>query len=187
MRKVISLLICLFSMYSCQVAKIEASQNKKQLQKEFAETLTFSIELEAASPMQTTAFNSLSNTNLIAPGNTVGRFNISQTSAYFRMEGDQVDMSLPYFGERRMGGGYNDDNGIEYKGKIDDLKVEFNEKKKYYRISFSAQKNTESFDVNIQLFQNLNIQMFINTSHRSNIRYDGYAEELPKKEGEAVD
>lgn len=40
---------------------------------------------------------------------------------------------------------------------------------------------TESFDVSIDLFQNLNTRININSTHRTSISYDGYAEVLAEE------
>lgn len=180
MRTIFLLLIGVIALNSCQVTKLVATENKTELQKELVDKRTFKSEFEWANPLQTNGLITLTNTNLIAPGNTVTRFNISQTNAYLIMKGDSVDVSLPYFGERRMGGGYGNDKGITYRGKVDDIKVEFDEKHKDYQISFLMQTNTESFDVSIHLFSNLSTQLYISTSHRSAIRYEGSAFEIPE-------
>lgn len=129
MLRICGLIICLFMLCSCQATKIDATLKQKQLQKEFAKTMAFKITSNWANPMVTTSMNALNNSGLIAPGSTANRFYISQGSNHLTIDGSKVDVDLPYFGERRMGGGYNDDNGIIYKGDIENLSVEFDEKK----------------------------------------------------------
>jgi hypothetical protein len=177
-----SLVIFLLTLQSCQTTKSVASPKQIQLQKEFAETTAFKINSNWANPMATASMNALSNSGLIAPGSSAGRIDISQNNNHLSIEGTKVDMVLPYFGERQMGGGYNTGktSGINYKGDIKDLSVEFNEKKKRYSISFSMSKSTESFDVTIDLFQNLTTRVNINSSHRTGISYDGVATALPE-------
>ncbi len=181
MLRSLSLVICILTLYSCQTTKSVVSPKQIQLQKEFSQTTAFKITSNWANPMPTTSMNALSNSGLIAPGNSIGRFDISQNSNYLTIDGSKIDVFLPFYGERQMGvSRNNDDNSISYKGDIDNLTVKFNEKKKVYSISFSMKKSTESFDVTIDLFQNLNTRISINSSHRTSISYDGTAEELPE-------
>jgi hypothetical protein len=176
-----SLVICLLTLQSCQTAKLAASPKQMQLQKEFAETTSFKITSNWANPLPTTGMNALSNSGLIPPGSTASRINIIQNSNYLSMEGSKVDVYLPFYGERRMGGGYNNNSsGIKYKGAVEKLKVAFNDKKKLYTISFVMKQKTESYDVTIDLFQNLTTRINIDSSHRTHISYDGVATALPE-------
>lgn len=181
MYRIYSLIICLFTLYACQSAKIDATPKEMQLQKEFAETTAFKITSNWANPLPTKGMNALSNNGLIPPGSTASRINITQNTNYLSMEGSKVDVYLPFYGERRMGGGYNNNSGgIKYKGAVEKLTVEFNDKKKLYTISFVMKQKTESYDVTISLFQNLTTRISINSAHRTSISYDGYADVLPE-------
>jgi hypothetical protein len=181
MYRIYSLIICLFTLYACQSTKIDATPKQTQLQKEFAETTSFKITSNWANPLPTTGMNALSNSGLIPPGSTASRINIIQNSNYLSMEGSKVDVYLPFYGERRMGGGYNNNSsGIKYKGAVEKLKVAFNDKKKLYTISFVMKQKTESYDVTIDLFQNLTTRINIDSSHRTHISYDGVATALPE-------
>lgn len=181
MFRIYVLLICLCTFCGCKTANVEASPNQIQLQKDMAESTTFKITSNWANPMASTGMNALSNSGLLQPGNTASRINIASNNNHLIMEGTAVDVYLPFFGERRMGGGYNTSSGgIKYKGAVEKLNVEYNEKRKLYKISFVMKENTESYDVSIELFQNLTTRINIDSSHRTSIAYDGYAEVLPE-------
>jgi hypothetical protein len=175
-----SLAVCLLTLQSCQTAKLAVSPKQMQLQKQFAETIAFKVKSNRAEPMTSSGMNALSNSGLRPPGSAIGSFDISLNSNHLTINGSKVDVFLPFYGERQMGVGYNDDSGINYKGDIQNLTVKFNEKRKQYSISFSMKNSTESFDVTLELFQNLYTRIKIICSHRSNISYDGYAEALPE-------
>ena len=176
------LLICLYIFCGCKTSKVDASPKQIQLQKDMAEATTFKITSNWANPIATTSMNALSNSGLLQPGNTASRINIGSNNNLLIMEGPNVEVYLPFFGERRVGGGYNTSSGgIEYKGDVEKLNVEYNEKRKLYQISFVMKENTESYDVTIDLFQNLTTRINIDSSHRTSISYDGYAEVIPEK------
>lgn len=177
MFRIYGLIICLFMVYSCKSAQIEATPEQVQIQKEFAETTTFTITSSWVNPMPTTSMNAINNSGLLMPGNSAGRIDISQTLNHLIMEGTTVDVDLPYFGERQIGGGYNTDkdSGMSFKGEVKKLAVNYNEKKKVYTITFNMNKGTESMSVTIDLFENLKTRININSSHRTSISYDGVA------------
>lgn len=96
----------------------------------------------------------------------------------------RLEIFLPFFGEQRMGEAYNNDKEIEYHGKIEELEVKLNEKSKDYYISFRVKNASETYEVGIQLFSDLSSQVMVQSSHRSFIKYDGYAKaiEIQRKE-----
>ena len=173
------LILCLLMLYSCQTTKSAASDKQSQLQQEFARTLAFEVRSNWASPKTTSGMNALNNSGLIAPGNSVGRFDISRNSNYMTLDSTKVAVFLPFYGERQMRvDRNNDDNSISYTGDVKNLTVKYNEKKKRYDISFTMTKTIETFDVTIELFENLSTRTSINSTHRTGIVYDGYAKEL---------
>lgn len=174
-----SLLLCVFLFCACKTSQTMATPEQKQLQKEFAETTTFKVSSNWANPLQTTGMNALNNSGLIPPGSSASRMNLDKGSNYVIIKGSEVDIDLPYYGEIQIGGGYNTkDNGIRYEGTVNDLVVKYNEKRNLYRITFRMKKDTESFDMTIELFENLTTRINVNSSHRTSITYDGSAETL---------
>ena len=183
MYRITSLIICLVVLYSCGSAKIEGTPQQIALQKELAEQTAFKITSNWANPMPTAALNAVANSGLMPAGSSASRMNILQTPNYLEMNGNKARIDLPYYGERQMGGGYNNtsDNGITYKGEVNNLKVEFIDKRKVYRIAFNVKNNTESLDFTIELYQNMNTRIQVTSSHRTSISYDGAAEKLPEE------
>lgn len=160
---------------ACKTASVEATQRQMALQKQFAENLKFTIVSNAAKPLVTVGMSQLQNSGIIRPGSSISRFDLTTIENHLIMDSTQVDLFLPYYGERRMGGGYNTDAGIKYKGPVKDLVVEHNKDQGFYIIEFGVRDKTESLDIKIRLYQNLKTHIYINSTQRTSINYDGFA------------
>ncbi|WP_350285862.1 DUF4251 domain-containing protein [uncultured Croceitalea sp.] len=151
--------------------------------KTLVESQRFNFNPRWANPMGTQSLNAIANAGLLAPGSTVNRIDLIGTAGFFTVKGDSVMADLPYYGERQMGGAYNpNDIGINFEGVPRKFKLTFNEKKQAYEIKFDINNGTEVFNVNGVLFPNKKAMLFINTSQRLTIQYQGDFEELDDKE-----
>ena len=103
----------------------------------------------------------------------MNRINLIDNPNYVRMNGDSVSIFLPYFGVRHMGGGYNADNGIRVDNVVKNLKI--TDKRKSSQLNFTANssKNNESYQFMIEIFENGNTYIVVNSSQRSTINYQG--------------
>ncbi|MGY5353802.1 DUF4251 domain-containing protein [Wenyingzhuangia sp. IMCC45467] len=146
-----------------QIYKLDSLVNNKQ----------FTIESTWAQPQVTTAMQQVLNSGLMQPGSGAGNINLVGNYNYLTISGDSISSHLPYFGERQMqvnyGGG---DGAISFKGVMKNYEVKKN-KDHSYRINFSAQSNSETFNVSIKLFPNLQSNMFISSGARFPISYTG--------------
>lgn len=98
-------------------------------------------------------------------------------SNFIRFEGDSVDIFLPYYGERYTGGGYGSSGGIEYKGPLNDLKIQERQKQQEVLLRFEGEHDSENLEFIITLYPNGNANTSVNTSERSSITYRGEVQE----------
>ncbi len=145
----------------------------------------FEIEAEWAQPQLTRSMAQLSNSGLFPLGSNSGNISLIGNGNYIRMKGEKVHALMPYFGERQMGGAYNNNaNGIEFEGIPLDLEVNKGKEENSYEIIFNINdKNnpTESHRVVISLFPNLKSSVNINSNQRFPIRYRGRVKNLEKE------
>lgn len=106
-------------------------------------------------------------------GGRVSRIDIAGDNAYMKMQGDNLVMELPYFGQRQvaqMGGG---NQGIRFEGTTTDISTGRNEKKNYYNLDFSTRNQSELLQCNLQVFSGMSAVLTVNSNQRNAIRYEG--------------
>ena len=145
--------------------------------KSFAQKKEFEIENRWANPMRANTVTFINNPNFNS-----GNVNLIGNTNYIKFKGDSVDIYLPYFGVRQMGGGYNDRSGIKFEGIPQDLEITENENKKYVRYEFTANDETENYQFFITLYANGNASTSVNSSQRDNISYTGKFDRLEEEE-----
>lgn len=133
----------------------------------------FTFEVRNVEPQVTTALTRLANSGIIQPGNTIGNINVAGNGYFLSMDGDQVKANMPYYGERQMGGGYNSDSGVVFDGTAKNIKIEKDELKQRYSISFTVNGSDENYFVTVTTTANLSGEVWIRSSHRNRIRYKG--------------
>ena len=136
----------------------------------------------SAHPTVTNAISQIAQSGLLAPGSTVGRIDLGGNSNFLKIDGDSVTANLAYYGERRLGGGYNSNSGIEFKGGAEDLEIVKDDVKNSYRLSFRVREQVETFNVTITLSSKLIGTLDIIGSHRTRIAYSGRANTLKESE-----
>jgi hypothetical protein len=133
--------------------------------------------------MASQSFNSIANAGLLPPGSTASRIDIAGTGGYFRLVGNSVKANLPFFGERRMGGGYNQNQtGIEFDGIAQDLSISDMKKGDGKTIRFNIKEKTESYQVIAQLYPGGTARLTVSSSHRTNMWYQGNVSEYKAKD-----
>ena len=140
------------------------------------ESGSYEVTLDFANPMASTELNTL---RLLSPDNTGNRMDISGNVNHIKYSEDSLDVRLSYYGTRFSGvtdisGG----GGIVFKGKPENYKTSFNEKKQRTTISFGIRERAESYDVIIEVYPSSKAFLSINSSQRSSITYDGSISEL---------
>ncbi len=162
--------LCVVLMMGCAAQRSAATNI--ELDQAMAER---AVEMKAqfAHPLVTRAMSQIGNSGLLPQGSTIGQINIAETTNFFRIHGDSVTADLPYYGERQMGGGYANKDGIEFAGVPENLEIRQDSITKGYTITFGIDGKTENFRVNAQVQPNLRSQLRINSTHRTAIRYSG--------------
>ncbi len=169
-------LIMVFVLMSCGT---NTSKNiTEQQQREFTQLMDsneFEIVFISAQPMASQGLQAVANAGLLAPGSNLARIDLIGTANYLRRVGDSVSASLPYYGERQIGGAYNNSEevGINFKGTPTDISLVKNEKNGSYKMNYTIKNKTETFIVNSVLFPNKTVSTTISSSHRRTISYRG--------------
>lgn len=169
----VGMFLSLILMVSCAASSKATPEQKAALDKMVSEK---QMEIRAlwAQPMASQGLTSIANAGLLPPGSTASRIDVSSSGGYLRIVGDSVMADLPYYGERRMGGGYNTrDVGVKFNGVPEEFSSEYITKSEGYTIKFNINNGTEVFQVVAQLFPNQNALLTIASSHRTNIWYQG--------------
>ncbi|AWX46149.1 hypothetical protein HME9304_03181 [Flagellimonas maritima] len=158
-----------------------ASNPKPEYSKEQVERLdqivsnnSFAITARWAWPLATGSLGNLANAGLLPWGSTASMIDISGSNNYLHILKDSVVAKLPYYGERQMGGTYgNTNNGIQFDGAPKNFRMTKNDDGKGYKLDFLINNNMETYDVNVNLYPNLQSRINITSSHRTTISYKG--------------
>ncbi len=175
-------IVCLLAMFiSCSSSQktMEASAKNDQL-KEFITEKQFEIVSDFAIPRASAAYTQVVNSGLLGVGNSGTTVNLSGNSNYLRMYGDSISIALPFFGERQFGGGYGRDSGISFNGLYKDYKETYHPEKDSYTISFQTTNATDNAFFTINMYASLRTTIFMNSTNRSSISYDGHVGKLNK-------
>lgn len=160
-------------------SKTVAPTAQSKMLDELVSQKSFQIESDWAQPLVTNSLISISNAGLFPPGSSANLISLIGNPNYLKVQGDSIDVYLPYYGERQMGGGYNNNDGaIQFKGIPEDYEITRNEKTQGQEIRFKMTNKSETFRVAVTLFPNLKSTIFVNSSQRFSIRYQGEVEAI---------
>lgn len=177
-RVILSLSLLLFCAWSCSTSKNAATDEDIKALKDLVDSKAFTIESDWANPQVTSATQQVLNSGILEPGSNAGGINLIGNSNFLTISGDSIKSYLPYFGERQMNVGYGgEDNAIQLDGLLENYSVE-EKKNNSYLIRFNAKSNSESFQVYITLFSNMNSDIRINSNTRFSIGYRGMVEPI---------
>lgn len=187
MRNYILFLIVLLFMIGCASNNPVITQQQREEVQTLVTTKSFKIDSEWAFPRVTSAMISLQNAGFFPNNSTASMIDISAHDNYFIMDKDTVDAKLPYYGERQFGAAYDRTNGggIAFKGVPENVVT--TKTKNGYKINFrirGSNDRTETYRVNILVYDNLRARINIFSSHRLTIEYRGKVTDIPNKEGE---
>lgn len=170
-------ILCGILLLGCKASQdLETSATQKKAFAELIEGKSYEITSKLAFP--TNAIVTLANSNFLPVNSNQSSINLFNISNYIEKNGDSIRLDLPYFGVRRMGGGYGDDNSIVLEGVPSTYEVTYNERKQRYKIFFRMRKKQETFNVTVYLFPNLMSDVRVVSSHRSPISYRGSIKEI---------
>ena len=165
---------------SCTSSKMHTTAEVKAL-KDIMNDSVFEFEAQTANPMMTQGMNSISNAGLLPPGSTSGMIQLLGITNYLKVKGDSVMANLPFYGERRFGGGYGSSTGIEFEGIPTSYTQVYNEEKNRYDIRFDISNDMEVYQVNLAVFPSMTANVSVASNQRNVIRYSGTIRS-PKKE-----
>lgn len=165
------LFVLLINCSAKQVVATETSDRTKEL----ISKKRFSIDCTKAYPTPTLGLQSVANTGLLPPGNSVGLINISGNENQFKILGDSITVYLPFYGEQRMAGiSYGrTNNGIQFNGIPDASSFDGKDKKGNQILNFTFKNNGEQCQAKIKIFPSGHSDININSSHRTSMRYSG--------------
>ncbi|MFS4456950.1 DUF4251 domain-containing protein [Maribacter sp. 2304DJ31-5] len=171
-RKILWINILFILSISCGTKRTVIGNNK--ILDALIESNSFEITVTKVQPLVTNALNQIASSGLIPLGSTINQINLNGASNFIRIVGDSISANLPYYGERQMGGGYNQNAGIQFNGRPKNLEILKDRVKQDYTITFRIRNTSESYNVNAIIHSNLSSSITITSSHRSVIRYTGY-------------
>ena len=159
---------------SCGSMQNKGSEAQKAILTDLVTNKTFEIVANWANPLASTDFMQLVNLGgILPPGSNGSNISLAGNTNYLRFIKDSVAIELPFFGERRRGGGYSADGVISYAGSYNNYAIAYNATKQRYKITFNVKKNTEHLQFTIWLYENLKATIALNSSDRSFIDYNG--------------
>lgn len=166
---------CLICLISCSSTKELTEAERSQLNKieTLLDTKSIAFEGDWAYPLASSSLNQLANYGLLGNGNNAGSINLQGNPNYIRIINDSISAYLPYYGERRVGGGYNTDSGIVIDGLLENYEHIVNNEKGTVLVTFKASQKTEKYDVSMTIFHSGKTDIVINSTQRANIRYAG--------------
>lgn len=175
MKRKIEIGILLLVFWACGSSSktVEATTESNKLD-EMVDQKSFEIVSEWAMPLMTNSLNSIGNAGFFPPGSAGSRITLIGNPNYLRVRGDSVSAHLPYYGERQMGGGYNNrTTAIKFKGIPKDFEITKDDKDQSYAVHFEINDQSENYNINLKLFPNLKGSISVNSSQRFQIRYSG--------------
>lgn len=102
-----------------------------------------------------------------------GSANRVDNPGYLKMDGDQVDLQLKYFGSSQVSTTYGRAEGLRVVGPASDLSSNRNEDGKSYDLNFTVSNKSETLECNLRIFSGMRAVLNVNSNLRSSIRYDG--------------
>lgn len=106
-------------------------------------------------------------------GGRVNRIDLTGRNAYMTLTGEEVQMQLPYFGQRQVATMGVADQGMQFKGTATDIRTKRNEKSNNYDMDFKTRNQSESLQCNLRVFSGMRAVLTINSNQRNSIRYEG--------------
>ena len=160
-----------------------SKEMKSQRLTELIENKNLKFVAETASPIAQREINQL--TFLLPQGSSPNRILLTGGEDYFKMIGDSISVDMAYYGTRQMGGPYEfNRTGIHLNVKPKLYEAKYDERKKIYRLKYKAHDNRESFNIVVKIFPSMKAEMYINTSHRTAINYNGFVTEALESSSE---
>lgn len=108
---------------------------------------------------------------------------IVTTPNVIRIQGDQVRIYLPYFGELRANTPYQVDGGIKYEGVMEGFSTDFKERKRITVVKFGIDRGIEDHDFYMYINKDGQTRVTVISSGRTSISYYGPTTEIREESG----
>lgn len=169
--KNIFLLLLVLVCFSCASKKMASAQEISTLNNTVNKG-NFKFVATYANPL---GFNNVKGLeSLLPPGSTLGSINLINSVNYFLVKNDSIKVDLPYYGEKQLSTGYNNNNNsLEFEGKAKTTKKDYQESKQRFVIKYNLKNDQENLQVFLTLFPNKSALLRVNSSHRTSISYNG--------------
>lgn len=169
--------VCVLFVLSIVLIGCYSGANKNVVKSDYVNDLvekdTFKIFSEFAIPLNATTATS----NLMTIDNQSGQVNLQSKNNYFKKNGENLAIDLPYFGEKQLSSTYDgSSNDIAFNGKPTSTKHSYNAKKGIHTYQFRVNTSIERLNIRLTIYQNLNTRLKITSSHRTAITYTGKIE-----------
>ncbi len=177
----IALLGFLMVLFGCSSTNKILSAQQISTLKDVVEAKEIEIEFNWAQP--TGLISSVSGLqNLIPFGSTINNINLNGNPNFFKINKDSLSIDLPYFGSQQLPKGYNNTEiGVNFNGTPEKFEEKFDAKRNKYILTYWLKGTDESYKVILVLFPNNSSVLYVNSSHRTPINYDGEWKRIPKK------
>lgn len=117
---------------------------------------------------------------LLPPGSTQANINLVNNPNHFKMDGEEVDLLLPFYGEQQINKGYSTSySGFEFKGPYTRYTEKFNNRKQEYTLNYWISTKEENLRAVVTLFPNQKCTLILSSSTRTSITYYGNWLPLP--------
>lgn len=181
-KQIIIFIVSITLLFGCGSTRRDSAANRQgETLTSIAEKRSFRIQSQWAFPLMTQGMISVANSGLLTPRSSGNRIDLIGNPNFFEVRGDSVRISLPYFGERQIGGGYaGSEEGIRFEGIPLSYTVREEEGKTIVDIQIRNEFETLRF--NLFLFPAGRADINMNSSHRTSIRYSGSLKALPDQE-----
>ncbi|WP_213523490.1 DUF4251 domain-containing protein [Nonlabens sp.] len=177
-----SVLVALLVLISCKTSFTADDRSQlENLQKKMSQQ-GFEFEADVVIPFNTQALNNVANDLLIRSGNSLSRIDVQGDDYSLKIVAQEGEFALPFYGERRISGGYAADAGFNFTADIKNIKSNINDKNGYISYQFTTKNDVETLDVELQIYQPNNVKLNINSSHRTFMKYEGRLKWLEVKE-----
>lgn len=156
----------------CASQKVETPEMKRMADKIKQKVADKDLEIfvNAANPL---ANQEIAKIGLLPAGSTANRI-LLNGDEYLKFKGDSLSVYLPYFGTQQLPGEYNKGTqGIQFDLPYESYKVDYNEKKKVHTLKWRLKSQREFLTVIVKLFRSGKATVYVNSSHRTAINYDG--------------
>jgi len=111
------------------------------------------------------------------------RVNLLTRPNLLKVNKDSVDVYLSYFGFLQSGStGISNQQGVVFKGPMDNYSVEVNEKKRKLTVKFDTKGNKDHFQFYLTINRNGNSMLSVTSPVRSTSKYDGTTKKSEPKE-----